>query len=1121
MLYVIVKSKKLSIAGSSKVKNVNQCLVDKNLCNENKNCTLKIIAYNVNGLNNKFDNLDLFEYLWESDIFILLETHVENSSFEKFNGKFKNFNIKWKSATRNSRFGRGIGGYVFGIRKNLTNFGVKFEMRAYGSVDTMVVKLNSKNFTIIPAYLRGANWGNEFEDLVNALLENEIINPIIMGDLNVRIGEEQQYLDEILENSFKAGLSGRKSMDKVVKPNGKTFIDFCNNYGLLILNGRTAGDGEGCYTYVGSSGNSVNDICAVSLDILTMVEKFTVDNQTWSDHLPITLYLNFTTTQNDKRKMNLLPKLKWNYNNKDNYCANLNSNLNEMQKYKDNFNLSDMSKLIVESYKVPKINGKHIQFKNKWFDIQCNNARQKSLAALQKFRISQDDVDKEKYTEKKNNYQTICKTKKVKYYKQLEQKLNSVTDSKKWWLVAKEIRQEERLVGNNISAESFKEYFEMLLNPQSRALEMEYAANLVVDTDLDKVFTLQEIRLVLAKVKENKAPGEDRIPYEFFINASNNFLSALAKVFTNILNGSGSFEVFERSIVFPIHKKGDANMPCNYRGISFMNCLAKIMMGAIHERLTQWTTNYKTLNEFQAGFRKGYSTIDNIYNLTAIVNIKFHEHKRVYAFFVDFKAAFDRIPRQLLMYKLRQMGLSTKIVNFLEHVYKHTFSAVWTGDEISDYFSTNSGVKQGCLLSPLLFSLYLNDLHEQLEGGLFIDELNIRILMYADDIVILAENISVLQRMINNLEIYCETWGMEVNLTKSEIMVFRKGGRVALNEKWKFKGDEVKVVSQYKYLGIILTPAMSYTKHIITKNDAAKVCVNITWKSFIAKRDVSLKAKWKLFQAVCRSIQAYGAQVWGLGWFDIVDKLQRFFTKRMLKLPENTPNYVLALETGQEDAHLYTYSLHLQYISKTLFEYENHRLPHRLSSKIISKNIYWYKNYVDRLNSFDLNSNNIHQSKNIWNNSCKSLIDTMKSKSSQNYRETALKSQQRIYKFLDHSKGLTYCNEKYNQHQISLIMKTRGDLLMLNSNKYTTNQSTLCSLCNLNEDETILHFIGRCPILANIRRKFLVYSRLTDYEIYDLLNGGREENWSSLYLFVKNALTYRKFLVDEYNFNNS
>ena len=350
--------------------------------------------------------------------------------------------------------------------------------------------------------------------------------------------------------------------------------------------------------------------------------------------------------------------------------------------------------------------------------------------------------------------------------------------------------------------------------------------------------------------KLNKAPEEDGIPYEFIINATEEFQNNLVKSYNKMYNDCKIDDVFCKTIVFPIFKKGDPNMPENYRGISFMNCIAKVMMGILNKRLYDWVEDNDVLTEYQAGFRKKYSTIDNIYNLAGIVNIKLAEKKKVYAFFVDFKAAFDKIARKSLIYKLYSIGISYKFVKIIEAIYTDTKSAVWNGEELSEYFQTNSGVKQGCLLSPLLFSLYINDLHDNLGGGMNIDNINIRLLMYADDIVILADEVGTLQKMIDNLEVYCDLWNLEVNLSKSEILIFRNGGRLKSQEKWTFRGNYINITNQYTYLGVILTPKMKFSKHVEKRNKQAKTAINSTWKTFLSNEHIQLRQKWNLFLAV-------------------------------------------------------------------------------------------------------------------------------------------------------------------------------------------------------------------------------------------------------------------------------
>lgn len=101
------------------------------------------------------------------------------------------------------------------------------------------------------------------------------------------------------------------------------------------------------------------------------------------------------------------------------------------------------------------------------------------------------------------------------------------------------------------------------------------------------------------------------------------------------------------------------------------------------------------------------------------------------------------MPRKSLFYKLSRYGISSKIIKLLTNIYTGSRSAVWNGEELSEYFNTESGLKQGCLLSPLLFTLYLNDMHDHIQGGIIMDNLNIKLLMYADDIVMIADDVNI------------------------------------------------------------------------------------------------------------------------------------------------------------------------------------------------------------------------------------------------------------------------------------------------------------------------------------------------------------------------------------------
>lgn len=938
----------------------------------------------------------------------------------------------------------------------------------------------------------------------------------MVGDVNVRIGNIQQDIDETYKSNFTAGYESRKSKDEVVNARGRSFMEFSDNYGLIVLNGRTRGDEEGNYTFVSTVGNSVNDICATSYEALDLIDKFEVEPKIWSDHMPLKISVNFTQECPENNSMNLLPKLVWKEAEKERYVVKLNQNL-MLQKRQDNIkSLNDLVCIIKNSTKTQKpSNINNIEFKSNWFNGECAEARKQSFEMLNVFRSSNDNQDKNNYLEAKRRYRKVCEKRKKDYYLEMERKINGSYNAKDWWKIAKQLRGQSFQVGIQIAADDFKNYFDKLLNPSQLSHNILYAPIYKTDRELDKEINKQEIFEILNKAKTNKAPGVDRIPYEFLKNASQEFHTELANIFNIIFETGKIDEAFRDTIIFPIFKKGNANDTSNYRGISFMNCVAKVLMGILNSRIQKWVENYNVLNEYQAGFRPKYSTIDNVYNLASIVHLKFNEKKKVYAFFVDFKAAFDKVPRQLLIYKLRTIGLSSKIVNLIENIYGNTRSAVWTGNEVSEYFNTYSGVRQGCLLSPLLFTLYLNDLHDDLEGGLMIGELNVRLLLYADDIVLLADDVKTMQNMIAKLENYCDMWDMEVNLAKSEMIVFRKGGRLSKEENFMYKGQQVNIVNEYCYLGVTLTPKMSFTKHLDKRNAQSKCSINATWQSFLNKSSISLTSKWRLFLAVCRSIQSYGAQVWGGTQFDEVDKLQRYFIKRILKLPDFVPNYAIALETKSENNHFYTLNLHMNYIFNTIFQYSNTRLPHKLSLMILNTNIFWAKQLNDLGNDLGIQFDaNVDREE--WIRRGAALLQELKFKSYNEDRAKALSSNTRFYRLLNHDIGDEYINPSFNRHKISLLFKTRCDMLPLNANSYRNISTRTCTLCNMREDEDLQHFMAKCPILMEFRVKYFGKTIIEENELINILNGGGYDGWNILFSYVTSALKYRNNILNEF-----
>ena len=160
------------------------------------------------------------------------------------------------------------------------------------------------------------------------------------------------------------------------------------------------------------------------------------------------------------------------------------------------------------------------------------------------------------------------------------------------------------------------------------------------------------------------------------------------------------------------------------------------------------------------------------------------------------------------------------MLNALRSIYSCVKGRVRVNNCLSDVFDCPLGLRQGCVLSPLLFSLFINELTLEVESScapgvqLHPDIIQLFLLLFADDIVLFADTVYGLQKRITTLEHFCENHCLSVNLEKTKVVVFKNGGKLSMHEKWFFDGVQLECVSFYKYLGILFSRSLSWTPHV-------------------------------------------------------------------------------------------------------------------------------------------------------------------------------------------------------------------------------------------------------------------------------------------------------------------
>lgn len=309
-------------------------------------------------------------------------------------------------------------------------------------------------------------------------------------------------------------------------------------------------------------------------------------------------------------------------------------------------------------------------------------------------------------------------------------------------------------------------------------------------------------------------------------------------------------EAMIRTIVVPIpkNKTGDASELSNYRPISLATVIAKVLDGIIDIQLGQ----HLQIHDAQFGFRSGLSEMA-ILNLKHTVGYYTERSTPVYACFLDFSKAFDLVAYDRLWQKLSEdTDLPGEYIRLLKYWYGNQSNYVrWSGSLSAEY-RLECGVRQGGLISPTLFNLYIDRLVRELSSaglGCSIDGVFVNNISYADDMVLPSPSISALRKLIAICERYAGAHGLRYNVTKSELMVFKAGLKtyntvphVMLN------GSVLKKVSQFKYLGHWVTDTLVDDTDIDRERRALSFRANMLARRFAR---CTAEVKKTLFRAFC------------------------------------------------------------------------------------------------------------------------------------------------------------------------------------------------------------------------------------------------------------------------------
>ena len=560
-----------------------------------------------------------------------------------------------------------------------------------------------------------------------------------------------------------------------------------------------------------------------------------------------------------------------------------------------------MNKTAIECWNILKYEIESIIDKFFPFQKQGKRCRKKHLSkeAIRKIMVKQTmwrvyrrtrkEEDYAKYKEALNAATTEIRQSKRSY----EQKLacNIKNDSKSFYAyvrskqnVQDKVGPLEDSAGNIISqgflmAEDLNGYFSSVFTKEDisslpvadakfQGAKSEYLGPLVVTPEL--------VAKKIKAMKDNKSPGVDGIPPKLLMETVEQISIPLARVFNlSLKEGVVPFEWKEANII-PLFKKGSRNKSENYRPVSLTTVICKLLERLIKDHMVDFLVKHKLLNSSQHGFHKARSCLTNMLCFLEEITKWIDVGSPVDIIYLDFQKAFDKVPHQRLLLKLKAHGIGDSITDWIEQWLTDRRQRVVVDGEVSNWKSVLSGVPQVSVLGPILFLIYINDLDDSITSN---------VLKFADDTKLFRKvnTDGDKQHLQNDLDIlvkWSEKWQMLFNFGKCKCLHTGHGN---LNVNYKMGDTVLGTTVKEKDLGVTMSADMKVSEQCGIAASKGNQILGLI------RRNITYKGKKliiPLYKAIVRLHLEYCIQAWRPYRKKDIDTLERIQRRATKMIPE-------------------------------------------------------------------------------------------------------------------------------------------------------------------------------------------------------------------------------------------
>jgi hypothetical protein len=500
-----------------------------------------------------------------------------------------------------------------------------------------------------------------------------------------------------------------------------------------------------------------------------------------------------------------------------------------------------------------------------WIDREVRHLINKKYTALRRYRQKRTEERKHKLRKLTQETKNLIKLKREQY---LEKVQESFTKSpKSFWSYHKHILRNRNSppanTYNNVTAttpdkkaELFNKYFASVFLPRSTSNNADLIMSSKTDQELSQIqISEYEVEQCLNNLDTSKAYGPDGIPPRLLKECSKEISPSLCRLFNKSL-ATGCVPVeWKQANVLPIHKKNCVEPVTNYRPISLLSIVSKVLERCVFNNIYPFV--HALINNVQHGFLRNRSCVTQLLGVLHDIGKNLDQNKQVDMLYLDFSKAFDSVDHDILLYKLQKHGINGVLLRWFESYLNDRWQRVVIEGAASTWSPVTSGVPQGSILGPLLFIIFINDLPDNVSYST-------NSALYADDSKLYREVTSIsdcqsLQDDLTELEKWSIDSRMKFNTEKCKVLtVTRK--HTPLEFSYQLYGNKLLVCKEEKDLGILVSRDLKWGAHILNMVAKANRMLGLLKRTCLSITNIRVRRS--LFLTLVKSQLAYGSEVW-------------------------------------------------------------------------------------------------------------------------------------------------------------------------------------------------------------------------------------------------------------------